>query len=158
MLYRSSLTMPQNYVAAGRMLEEKHPTIWWTPYAAHCLDLVPEHIDKIEWVKKCVEHEKSITKYIYNHSWVLSLMRKNTGGKELVRSTITRFATNFLSLQSIVDKKANLRKMFSCDEWNESQWSKRDEGKEVADKVFEKTFWKKVEEIVLFSEPLVKVL
>jgi hypothetical protein len=26
-----------NYVAAGRMLEEKHPTIWWTP----CVDLDP---------------------------------------------------------------------------------------------------------------------
>ena len=61
-------------------------------------------------------------------------------GKELVRSTITQFATNFLSLQSIVHQKANLRKMFSCDEWNESQWSKKVEGKEVVDKVFEKTF------------------
>ena len=48
--------------------------------------------------------------------------------------------------------------MFYCDEWNESQWSKRTEGKDVADKVFEKTFWKKVEEFVLFSEPLLKVL
>ena len=70
-----------NYVATGRMLEEKHPTIWWTPCAAHCLDLMLEDIRKIEWVKKCVEHAKSISKYIYNHSWVLSLMRKNTGGK-----------------------------------------------------------------------------
>ena len=106
-----------NYVATERMLEEKHPTIWWTPCAAHCLDLMLlEDIGKIEWVKKCVEQAKSITRYIYNHSWVLSLMRKNIGGKELVRSTITRFATNFLSLQSIVDKKANLRKMFFCDE------------------------------------------
>jgi hypothetical protein len=32
------------------------------------------------------------------------------------------------------------------------------EGKEVLDKVFEKSFWKKAEEIALFSEPLVKVL
>ena len=37
-----------NYVAAGRMLEEKHPTIWWTPCAAHCLDLMLEDIGKIE--------------------------------------------------------------------------------------------------------------
>ena len=47
-----------NYVAAGRMLEEKHPTIWWTPCAAHCLDLMLEDIGKIEWAKKCVEHAK----------------------------------------------------------------------------------------------------
>ena len=77
--------------------------------------------------------------------------------KELVRSAITRFATNFLSLQSLVDQKVNLWKMFSCDEWNECQWSQKAEGKDIVDKVFEKTFWKKAEEIVLFSEPLVSV-
>ena len=44
-----------NYVAAGRMLEEKHRTIWWTPCATHCLDLMLEDIGKIEWVKKTVE-------------------------------------------------------------------------------------------------------
>jgi hypothetical protein len=65
-----------NYVAAGKMLEEKHRTIWWTPCAAHCLDLMLEDIGKIEWVKKTVEQGKSITRYIYNHSWVLNLMRK----------------------------------------------------------------------------------
>jgi hypothetical protein len=87
-----------NYVAAGRMLEEKHRTIWWTPCATHCLDLMLEYIGKIEWVKKTMEQGKNITRYIYNHSWVLNLMRKNTNGGELVRSTITHFATNFLML------------------------------------------------------------
>ena len=24
-----------NYVAAGKLLEDKHPTIWWTPCATH---------------------------------------------------------------------------------------------------------------------------
>jgi hypothetical protein len=94
-----------NYVATGRMLEEKHRTIWWTPCAAHYLDLMLEDIGKIEWVKKTVEQGKSITRYIYNHSWVLNIMRKNTYGRELVRSVITRFATNFLTLQSMIDQK-----------------------------------------------------
>jgi hypothetical protein len=85
-------------------------------------------------------------------------MRKNTSGRELVKSVITRFATNFLTLQSMFDQKANLRKMFSCDEWNASQWSKKDEGKEIVEEVYEKAFWKTAKEIVLFSAPLVKVL
>jgi hypothetical protein len=108
--------------------------------------------------EKTVEQGESITRYIYNHSWVLNLMRKNTDGRELVRSAITRFATNFLMLQSMIDQKANLRKMFSCDEWNASQWSKKAEGKEIVEKVYEKAFWKRAEEIVLFSVSLVKVL
>ena len=53
-----------NYVAARRLLEDKNPTIWWIPCAAHCLDLMLEDIGKIEWVKKCVEQPKSITRYI----------------------------------------------------------------------------------------------
>ena len=51
-----------------------------------------------------------------------------------------------------------MRKMLSCDEWNASQWSKKADGKDIVDKVYEKAFWKKVEEIVFFSQPLVKVL
>jgi len=58
-----------NYVAAGKMLEEKCPTIWWSLCATHCLDLMLEDIGKIEWMKKCVDDAKSITRYIYNHSW-----------------------------------------------------------------------------------------
>ena len=31
-----------NYVLAGKMLEEKHKTIFWTPCASHCIDLMLE--------------------------------------------------------------------------------------------------------------------
>lgn len=97
-----------NYVLAGEMLESKYKTIVWTPCAAHCIDLMLEDIGKVEWVKNTVEHAKCITKYIYNHSWVLSLMRKNIGGKELVRPAITRFATHFLTLQCLNGQHKNL--------------------------------------------------
>ena len=131
-----------NYVEVGRLLEEKHAPIWWTPCAAHCLDLMLEDIGKIDWLRKCVKQAKCITRYIYNHTWVLTLMRKYIDGKELVKPAITRFATNFLTLQSLIQQKADLRKMFSCDEWNASQWSKKAEGKDVVDKIYEKAFWK----------------
>ena len=106
-----------NYVLAGKMLESKHKTIFWTPCVAHCIDLMLEDIGKQDWVKDVIDQAKSITKYIYNHSWVLNLMRKNTGNMELVRLAITRFATHFLTLQSLISQEENLQKMFSCDEW-----------------------------------------
>ena len=93
-----------NYVLAGKMVEAKYKTIFWTPCAAHCIDLMLEDIVKHEWIKNVVEHAKYITKYFYNHSWVLNLMRKHTGGKELVRPAITRFATHFLVLQSLLSQ------------------------------------------------------
>ena len=87
-----------NYVAAGRMHMARYPTLLWTPCAAHCLGLILEDLGKIDWIKDTIDSAWSITKFIYNHATVLSLMRKFTGDKELVRSAITRFATRFISL------------------------------------------------------------
>jgi hypothetical protein len=111
MLFRSSLVMP-HYVLFGKMLEAKYMTIFWTPCAAHCIDLMLEDINKHEWIKNTLEHAKCITKYIYNHSWVLNLLRKNTEGRELARLAIRRFATHFLTLQSLISQAQNLKKCF----------------------------------------------
>lgn len=53
-----------NYVLAGKLLEEKHKTIFWTPCAAHCIDLMLEDIGKLDWVKNTVDHAKSVKKLI----------------------------------------------------------------------------------------------
>jgi len=52
----------------------------------------------------------------------------------------------------------NLQKIFSSDEWNQSQWFLKQEGKELKKKVNEEIFWRKPAEIVKVVEPLVKVL
>jgi hypothetical protein len=87
-----------NYVAAGRMLMQRYPTLFWTPYDAHCIDLILEDMGKIPYIKDIVESAKSITKFIYNHAYVPSLMRIFTNNRELVRPVITRFATSFIYL------------------------------------------------------------
>jgi hypothetical protein len=78
-----------NYVLVDKMLESKYRTVFWTPWVAHCIDPMLEDIGKQNWIKKTIEHAKCITKYIYNYSWVLNLMRKNTRGKDIVRLAIT---------------------------------------------------------------------
>lgn len=35
------------YVAIGRILQDKHRTLFWSPCATHCLDLLLEGIDKL---------------------------------------------------------------------------------------------------------------
>ena len=72
-----------NYVSAGRMLMERHPTLFWTPCAAHCLDLLLEDMGKLSFIKEAVHMARSIPKFIYNHAFVLSRMRKFTRNKEL---------------------------------------------------------------------------
>jgi hypothetical protein len=51
-------------------------------------------------------------------------MRKFTGGKEILRPAPTRFATNFIALQSILVHKDELRAMVTSREWISSAYAK----------------------------------
>ncbi|XP_057856565.2 uncharacterized protein LOC131065967 isoform X2 [Cryptomeria japonica] len=148
-----------NYVAAGRLLMERHPSIVWTPCAAHCIDLMLEDIGKLPWVKTCVEKARNVCKFVYNHSWVLALMRQYTEHKELARPGITRFATNFITLQSMLRCKMALRRMIVGEEWSSSSYAATPAGKDMADCIFdERGFWSPCDEIVKFVKPLVVLL
>ena len=146
-----------NYVAAGKLLCAKYPTIFWTPCAAHCIDLMLEDIGKLPWVQDVVHECKQITKYIYNHAWVLSLMREYTEG-ELSRPAVTRFATNFLSLQSLLNEYQALRRMVSSREWIHYKDSTKPNAMAMSLSVRRDSLWEEVTEIVSMTEPLVKVL
>ena len=56
------------FVAVGKLLMDKYPTLFWTPCVADYLDLMLENVGKIEWVKVVLDKAKSITRYIYNHA------------------------------------------------------------------------------------------
>ena len=59
-------------------------------------DLFPRNVETIDTAKK-------VTKYIYNHAYVLNWMKRDsTNGRQLVRPAITRFATSFISLQNLI--------------------------------------------------------
>ena len=90
------------YKNPGKKLQQKYGTLFWSPCAAHCIDLMLENIANPRWfplVDEAIKKAKKITKFIYNHGVVLDLMRQDfTNGRELCRPAITWFATNFLSL------------------------------------------------------------
>ena len=95
-----------------------------------------EDIGKLDSVKPVVEEARKITKYIYIHPWVLRLTRDYTEEKELVRPVVTRFATIFLTLQSVLHHMNPLRQMFVCPKWLQSSYSKEVDGQSVARIVF----------------------
>ena len=105
-----------------------------------------------------VDHASSITKYIYNHCYPLYLMRKFIGVKEILRPTPTRFATNFITLQSILVHKDNLRAMVTSRERVSSAYAKDSKGKRFVDSVLNSTFWEECASIIRMTEPLVRVL
>lgn len=99
-------------LAAGRLLMEKYPRIYWTSCAAHCIDLMLEKICKDQRIKSVVDKAKKVTSFIYNHHKTLDLMRSYTEDKEIVRPGVTRFATTFLTLNSFNKLKSKLKRLF----------------------------------------------
>ncbi|CAO2171413.1 unnamed protein product [Urochloa humidicola] len=149
-----------NMVAAGRKLEDEFPSIYWSPCAAHCLNLVLSDFGKEGIVKTTVAHASSITKYVYNHCYPLYLLRKFTKGHELLRPAQTRFATNFIALQSIYKykHKADLHAMVISSEWTTSAYYKDAQGKKFTKAVLDQSFWKNCAIVCQLSEPIVRVL
>ena len=103
------------YVAVGRMLMEKGKHLYWTPYATHYLDLMFEKIGELPQHKNALLKTKRVSNFIYRHPLVLDLMR-TYGKSEIVGPTVTRFATTFLTLQSIYQLKQPLEAMFTSEE------------------------------------------
>ncbi|XP_058756871.1 uncharacterized protein LOC131630088 [Vicia villosa] len=147
-----------NYVAAGKLLEREFPKLFWSPCAAHCINLMLQDMGKLEEVSETVSQASKITKYIYNHCFALYLMRQHTGGREILRPAPTRFATNFIALQSILSHKDALRAMVTSKEWTTTTYSKDVKAKQFVEQVLDSSFWSKCADIVKITEPLVRVL
>ena len=148
-----------NYVVAGKLLMEKYQTLYWTPCATHCIHLMLEDMGKIPWIKEIVELARSVTKYIYNHTYVLTLMRQFTRNKKLVHPAITHFATSFIALQALHNSMLELQRMCLSDEWNACVYSTKVDGQAIVELVrHDHSFWMEVQGLCGVSELLVKVL
>ncbi|KAL0907910.1 hypothetical protein M5K25_022364 [Dendrobium thyrsiflorum] len=145
------------YKAAGHMLMEKWKHLYWSPCAAHCIDLILEQLGDLPQHKNALSKAKKITKFIYNHSWVLALMRKFSK-KEIIRPATIRFATSYLTLQSILDVRQPLEAMFTSTQWLNSAWGKKPEGKEIQRHILNDKFWASVTYAILSTRPLIQVL
>ncbi|XP_077247296.1 uncharacterized protein LOC143887072 [Tasmannia lanceolata] len=144
------------YKKAGQKIMSKHK-IFWTPCVAHYIDLMLKDIGKKKTVRKVVHEARSVTNFLYNHGYILSIMRNMCGG-DLVRPGLTRFATNYIALQSMLDKKVGLKQLFSSKELNEYKESRSVVGKRAEEIVGKPSFWDQYRTVVGILEPIVKVL
>ncbi|XP_023642753.1 uncharacterized protein LOC17892369 isoform X2 [Capsella rubella] len=145
---------------AGKLLEEKRKNMYWTPCAMHCTELVLEDISKLEFVSDCLEKAQRITRFIYNQTWLLNLMKNEfTRGQDLLRPAVMRYASGFTTLQSLMDHKASLRGLFQSNGWILSQTAaKSEEGREVEMMVSSVAFWKKVQYVLKSVDPVMQVI
>ncbi|KAK5795517.1 hypothetical protein PVK06_036785 [Gossypium arboreum] len=77
---------------------------------------------------------------------------------ELLQPKITRFATNFIALESIVRSKQELKEMVTSSAWKRSTYARKPAGLEMMEVINSSEFWKKAVDVLKIQEPLVKVL
>ncbi|KAJ0744735.1 putative HAT dimerization domain, ribonuclease H-like superfamily [Helianthus annuus] len=147
-----------NNMGAAKLLKEKRPTIFWTSCATHTLNLMLEGIGGLSRYNKILTQAKALTVFIYAHHKTLALMRHFTKKRDIVRPGVTRFASAFLTLQSLADKKAQLKQMFTSDEWEACKFRKSAKGKVAHSTVMNIPFWTGVALCLKVFTPLVKVL
>ncbi|KAL5581614.1 hypothetical protein UlMin_014056 [Ulmus minor] len=148
----------EQYVVAGKRLMDNFPTLYWSPCAARCIQLILEDFGNIQWIKSTVEQARSVTRYIYKHSVVLNIMRRYTFGIDIVKAGDSVFATNFMTLKQMADLKLNLQSMVTSTEWMGSQYSQTAEGFTLLDTLTNRSFWSSCILITHLTDPLLRVL
>ena len=144
------------FVKEGKLLMKKY-NLYWTPCAAHCIDLMFEDIGKRDSVAQLIMNGRKITNFIYNHGWLLTKMRQVCGG-DIMRPRATRFATNYIALNSLIKKRVDLKKVFISNEWASQKLRWTEVGHEVERLMFDHEYWEKVEKLVSIYEALYTML
>ncbi|VVA40930.1 PREDICTED: LOC109819937 isoform, partial [Prunus dulcis] len=110
-----------------------------------------------ENISNVIKRARTITNYIYNHGWLLAKMREFCKG-EIIRPATTRFATNYIALDSLLKKKSGLKQLFTSEDWANHNFSRSNAGRMVESIVLDHSFWTQSEHVCQVFEPLYKVL
>ena len=121
--------------------------------ATHCIELMFEDIGKRANVLELITNARKITNFIYNHGCLLTKLRK-VYGEDIVRPGATRFETNYITLESLLKKRTDLKKIFISDKWASHKLSRSTIGHEVEILMFDHTYWEKVSKLVSIYEAL----
>ncbi|XWS75730.1 hypothetical protein CRYUN_Cryun01aG0117200 [Craigia yunnanensis] len=148
----------EQYLFTGKRLMESFPSLFWAPCFGHCVDMMLQDFCNLEWINETIEQAKCVTRFVYNHSAVLNMMRRFTCGNDIVEPAVIRFATNFATLKRMVDLKLYLQAMVNSQDWLECPYAKKPGGLAMLDIVRNRSFWNSCILIVRLTYPLLRVL
>ncbi|XP_031106337.1 uncharacterized protein LOC116010988 [Ipomoea triloba] len=97
-------------VRAGKDLMEVYPNLYWTPCAAHCINLMFKDIFEIRHFSMAYKRALKLSVYIHSKTKLLNWLRKYTGKRDLVKFAKTRFATAFLTFKRLHEQKRQEKK------------------------------------------------
>ncbi|RWW24685.1 hypothetical protein GW17_00011013 [Ensete ventricosum] len=121
------------------------------------MDTTIEDIAELLSINKCVARAHSITKFIYNHHQVHSLIQKYINS-EILRLRVTRFVTNFIALKLLQQKRQGLNAMVTSREWFDSRYSRLSNRKKIKKIILSSRFWEIIIEIIKVVKPLCVIL
>ncbi|GAV56791.1 LOW QUALITY PROTEIN: DUF659 domain-containing protein/Dimer_Tnp_hAT domain-containing protein, partial [Cephalotus follicularis] len=147
-----------NYTAAGRLLHEIYDNIYWSPCAAHCLNLLLKDISSMPHMDYLVSRASQVTIFVYNHITLLSWLRKRSGWMEIVRPAMTRFATSFITLKSIYDHKADLQALVTSKLYTNHKLSRTSKGKSFSSTILDNKFWDDCLIAIKVAAPIIRLL
>ncbi|XP_074314312.1 uncharacterized protein LOC141649523 [Silene latifolia] len=124
-----------------------------------------EDLGKRKNIKAVIEQAQKVTRFIYHYKWAANYMKTFTAHRELLHPSLTRFATNFIMLESVVDLKIALQNMFNSPGWINTRYYNIDETEVEVRELFSRSpstevvkFWDKADEIIKIQAPIVRVL
>jgi len=75
-----------NFKVGGDLLMQKREQLYWTPCVAYCIDFIFEDFERnLKVHELTIKKGRKITPYIYGRTMLISLLKKFTKGRDLIR-------------------------------------------------------------------------
>jgi len=148
-----------NCKAAGKIIEEKYPHIFWSGCLVHTLNLLMHDIIKHKectWMNVLYKRGKKLIKFITGHTRVNAFYGTYSKLK-LLKLAKTRFGSYFLTFRRLLRVRQALGAMVMSDEWDEISTDR--EGMDAAkDTVLDSSFWTQVRYCLQFTKPIYNMI
>jgi Protein of unknown function (DUF 659) len=148
---------------ATDIIKKRYKKIWAAPCATHCIDLIFKDFGKVFWVAKATKTAFEVIKFITNHQQSY-FQFKQLSKLNLKKPVATRFATNFIMVQRIVEVKDEITTLVLSKEWKdwlnsrESSASVKSEAEETKMTVIDSSFWESLRCVLAIGHKLMQVL
>ena len=103
--------------AASRHIFQSISHLYVQGCAAHCLDLLLEDWGKEEWMKKLVKKARIISVFFKSHHASQAIFRRLSPNLSIHLPIETRFATNFIMIDRLLQMRNALERTIIDDEW-----------------------------------------
>lgn len=130
-----------------------------SPCAAHCLDLLLEDWGKLSFAS-IVADAADVVKFINGHDGSRALLKKHSPNKGLLRPADTRFGTNVIMLERLVEVKDNLQEMVASRKYK--AWVQKraleDASSSITKHITSDNFWLRCQLYLDINKPVYELL